>query len=73
MAVSPSDAILRLPIDERVALVESIWESVRADADALPSDDATVAEMQRRLDLYRDAADSAEDLDVVLARLRAKD
>lgn len=73
MAARPGDAILSLPVDERLALVDSIWESIREDADALPSDERTWAEMQRRLDLHRDDPDSAEDLDVVLARLRAKD
>ncbi len=73
MAARPGDAILSLPVDERLALVDSIWESLRENADALPSDERTWAEMQRRLELYREDADLAEDLDVVLARLRAKD
>jgi putative addiction module component (TIGR02574 family) len=73
MAARPGDAILSLPVDERLALVDSIWESIREDADALPSGERTRAEMQRRLDLHRDDPDSAEDLDIVLARLRAKD
>lgn len=72
MATRPDDAILSLPIDERLALVDSIWESIRENAD-IPVDERTRAEMQRRLDLHRDNPDAADDLDVVLARLRAKD
>lgn len=73
MAARPDDAILSLPVDERLALVDSIWESIRENADALPVDERTRAEMQRRLDLHRDDPDAANDLDVVLARLRSKD
>jgi len=73
MAVSPDDAILSLPVDERLALVDSIWESIRENAEALPADERTLAEMQHRLDLHRDDPNSADDVDVVLARLRAKD
>lgn len=73
MAAGPDDAILRLPVDERLALVDSIWESIRESAESLPVDERTRAEMQRRLDLHRDDPDAADDLDVVLARLRSKD
>lgn len=73
MAARPDDAILRLPVDERLALVDSIWESIRESAESLPVDDRTRAEMQRRLGLHRDEPDAADDLDVVLDRLRAKD
>lgn len=73
MAARPDDAILRLPVDERLALVDSIWESIRESAESLPVDDRTRAEMQRRLDLHRDDPDATDDLDVVLDRLRAKD
>jgi putative addiction module component (TIGR02574 family) len=62
-----------LLVDERLALVDSIWESICENADALPVDERTRAEMQRRLDLHRDEPDAANDLDVVLARLRSKD
>lgn len=73
MAARPDDAILRLPVDERLALVDSIWESIRQNADTLPVNERTQAEMQRRLNLHEEDPDAADDLDVVLARLRAKD
>jgi hypothetical protein len=50
-----------------------LGESIRENADALPVDERARAEMQRRLDLHRDEPDAANDLDVVLARLRSKD
>ncbi len=58
MAAGPDDAILRLPIDERLALVDSIWESIRESAESLPVHERTRAEMQRRLDLHRDDPDA---------------
>ncbi len=70
MARRPKDAILALPVDERLALVDSIWESIRNDAGIVPVDEGTRAEMQRRLALHRDDPETADDLDVVLARLR---
>lgn len=73
VAARPDDAILSLPVDERLALVDSIWESIRENADAVPVDGETKAEMQRRLALHRDDPEAADDLDVVLARLRASD
>jgi putative addiction module component (TIGR02574 family) len=73
MAARPDDAILHLPMDERLALVDAIWESIREHADAVPVDEETKAEMQRRLRLHRHDPEVADDLDVVLARLRASD
>jgi len=73
VAARPADEILTLPLDERLALVDSIWESIREHADAVPVDDETKAEMQRRLELHRHDPEAADDLDVVLARLRASD
>lgn len=73
MATRPDDAILSLPVDERLALVDSIWESIRENADAVPVNGETKAEMQRRLALHRADPEAADDLEVVLTRLRAND
>lgn len=73
MAARPANDILKLPVRERLDLVEAIWESIRAQPDDLPVSDEVRAEMDRRLALHRRDPDAAEDLDVVLARLRAKD
>lgn len=73
MAARPDDAILALPVDERLALVDSIWESIRENPGAVPVDERTTAEMHRRLAIQRNDPGSADDLDVVLARLRVND
>ena len=73
MATRTDDAMLGLPIEERLALVDSIWESIRENAETVHVDEETTAEMQRRLALHQPDPGSADDLDVVLARLRASD
>lgn len=68
--VPAHDAILALSVDDRLALVDSIWESIRNDPGAVLVDERTKAEMQRRLDMHRTVPESADDLEVVMARLR---
>ena len=40
----------RLPIEERLALVEEIWDSIAADSAAVPPTEAQRAELQKRID-----------------------
>ena len=39
----------RLPVEERLALVEDIWDSIAADSAALPLTDAQRSELDRRV------------------------
>ncbi len=41
-----------LPIEERIQLVEDIWDSIAADQSALPMTDEQRSELDRRLDAY---------------------
>ena len=41
-----------LPIDERIKLVEDLWDSIAADQSALPLTTDQKAELERRLDAY---------------------
>jgi len=41
-----------LPIDERIKLVEDLWDSIAADQKALPLTLEQKAELNRRLDAY---------------------
>ena len=42
----------RLPIDQRIRLVEDLWDSIAAEQEALPLSKAQRAELDRRLDSY---------------------
>ena len=51
MAVSLSE-VLNLPLEERLRLVESIWDSIAQFPDALELTDAQRLELDRRLESY---------------------
>lgn len=40
----------RLPIEERLALVEDVWDSIAADSEAVPLTETQRVELQRRID-----------------------
>ena len=44
------EKILRLPVDERLQLVEDIWDSIAATPEDVPVPDWHKAELDRRLD-----------------------
>lgn len=41
-----------LPVDERIRVVEDLWDSIAADQKALPLTAEQKAELDRRLDAY---------------------
>ena len=41
-----------LPVDERIKLVEELWDSIASDQMVLPLTDEQKAELDRRLDAY---------------------
>lgn len=51
MSVNLSE-VLKLPVDERLKLVESIWNSIAEFPDSLDLTDAQRQELDRRLDAY---------------------
>ena len=59
----------QLPVQERIRLVEDLWDSIAADQHALPLTDEQKAELDRRLDAYemdprpgREATDAVADI-----------
>ncbi len=42
-----------LPVEERIKLVEDLWDSIAADQQAMPLTDEQRDELNRRLDAYK--------------------
>ena len=62
--------ILALPVEERMELVEAIWESISAVPEALPLTDWQKEELDRRLDEFERDPDAGSTLEEVFARIR---
>jgi putative addiction module component (TIGR02574 family) len=59
----------QLPVEDRIRIVEDLWDSIASDQKALPLTSEQVAELDRRLDAYetdgslgRPAADCISEL-----------
>lgn len=50
LVMSAISEILKLSVDERLQLVEEIWDSIAADPDSLAIPDEQMDELDRRLD-----------------------
>jgi putative addiction module component (TIGR02574 family) len=62
--------ILALPVEERVRLVEAIWDSISAVPDALPLTEWQKKELDRRLDDLEKNPGTGSTLEEVFARIR---
>ena len=61
--------LAQLPLDDRLELVEAIWDSIAADADGVPMPDWHRAELDHRLASHADDPLSGEPWDAVRQRL----
>ena len=68
------DAIRKLSIVERMALIEQIWETISEDGRDLPDeiDEATRTELQRRFQEMKDNPDLCLEHDEVRNWLRSR-
>ena len=64
--------ILKLPVEERMRLVELIWESLAADPSALPLSDAHRAVLDERLAEHERNPDDVAIRDEILAEARRR-
>lgn len=62
----------RLPLDERLALVEDLWDSIAADSAALPLTDAQRSELQKRIEEDDARPDDVVPWDMVKASTLAR-
>jgi putative addiction module component (TIGR02574 family) len=62
----------QLPLEERIKLVEDLWDSIAADEKALPLTLEQRAELDRRLDAYEADRNPGRPADEVIADIRRK-
>jgi putative addiction module component (TIGR02574 family) len=68
MIISP-DEIQKLSVEERLRLIEAIWDSIAATPESVPISDAQRRELDRRLDNYANDPTPLSSWDEVRARL----
>ncbi len=69
MGQSDVAKILNLPVEERLQLIETIWDSIAADPSSVPLTDAQREELDRRLDDLERDGPSGLPAEEVLAKL----
>jgi putative addiction module component (TIGR02574 family) len=62
----------KLPLEERIRLVEDLWDSIAADQDALPLTQEQREELDRRLDAYERDGDPGRPADEVVSDIRKR-
>ena len=65
-------SILKLPIEDRIRLVEDIWDSIAADQSALDLTDAQRTELDKRLDDFEKDGEIGREAYEVIAEIRNK-
>jgi len=62
----------KLPLDERIRLVEDLWDSIAADQSLLPLTPEQRSELDRRLDAYESDGDPGRPAEDVVADIRKR-
>jgi putative addiction module component (TIGR02574 family) len=62
----------KLPVDERIRLVEDLWDSIAADQNTLPLTTDQRIELDRRLDAYETDRNPGRPAADVIADIRKK-
>jgi putative addiction module component (TIGR02574 family) len=65
-------SILKLPIEERIRLVEDIWDSIAADQSTLNLTNAQRAELDKRLDAFEKDGELGREASEVIADIRSR-
>jgi len=71
-ATKTLEELRRLPVDQRIQLVEDLWDTIADDTlgESIAVSPELAAELERRLQEYRSDPESARPVEDVLARLR---
>ncbi|MEP6882775.1 MAG: addiction module protein [Dokdonella sp.] len=67
-----NSALSELPIEQRIQLVEDLWDSIAADQKVLPLTDWQRTELDRRLDAYEADGEKGRAAEVSLADIKAR-
>lgn len=62
----------RLSVDEKLELIEAIWETIAAEPDKLPVPEEHLVELQRRLDAFAVDGDPGRPAKEVIADVRRR-
>ena len=62
----------KLPVGERMRLVEELWDSIASDQNALPLTPEQAGELDRRLDSYEVSGDPGRPAEDVIADIRKR-
>ncbi|MYL25171.1 MULTISPECIES: addiction module protein [Halomonadaceae] len=65
-------SIRDLPVDERIQLVEDVWDSIAEDQQKLELTQAQREELDRRLNAYEQDGQSGSDAGAVLEGIRRR-
>lgn len=69
MSAPGRDELLRLPLVERIELVEDLWDSIAADAESVPVPEAHRRELARRRAAHREDPTAVRPWEEVRERL----
>ena len=72
MAALRREDIEKLPVEERLRIIEEVWESIRENPDSLPLTDPQRTELDRSIRAYEADPGAVRDLDEILADLRRR-
>jgi len=61
-----------LPVEQRIQLVEDLWDSIAVDQESLPLTEDQRAELDRRLDSYEADGDTGRPAKSALAKIRKR-
>lgn len=67
-----TSTLLDLPVEQRLHLVEELWDSIAADQGALALSEAQRQELDRRLDAYELDHDPGRPAEDVVADIRKR-
>lgn len=65
-----STPLRELPIDERIRLVEDLWDSIAEDQEEVPVPESHKRELDARLRAFEFDGELGEDADAVIERIR---